>query len=131
MYKVVLVDDERLIVEGLSRVVTWHELGGEVAGCAIDGREGLALIRQIRPDIVLTDIRMPNMDGLTMLAAGGGMLGLGLFRRGQQRRFPRYLAFINQRRAVSFREIASAMGLSRRKVIRDLERMLDQGLLNK
>ena len=69
MYKVVLVDDERLIVEGLSRVVKWHELGCEVAGCAIDGREGLALIRQIRPDIVLTDIRMPNMDGLTMLAA--------------------------------------------------------------
>lgn len=69
--------------------------------------------------------------GLTMLTAGGGMLGLGLFRRAQQRRFPRYLAFINNRRAVSFREIASAMGLSRRKVIRDLEKMLDDGLLPK
>lgn len=69
--------------------------------------------------------------GLTMLAAGGGMLGLGLFRRAQQRRFPRYLAFINNRRAVSFREIASAMGVSRRKVIRDLEKMLDDGLLPK
>jgi len=69
MYRVVLVDDERLIVEGLTRVVKWRELGCEVIGSASDGREGLALIRREKPDIVLTDIRMPNMDGLTMLAA--------------------------------------------------------------
>lgn len=70
-------------------------------------------------------------SNLTVAAAGGGLLGLGLLRRNRQRRFPRYLAFINSRRAVSFREIASAMGLSERKVIRDLENMLDQGLLPK
>lgn len=69
MYRVVLVDDERLIVEGLTRVVKWNELGCEVVGSASDGREGLALIQREKPDIVLTDIRMPNMDGLTMLAA--------------------------------------------------------------
>ena len=69
MYKVVLVDDERLIVCGLSSVIPWAELGCEVAGTACDGAGGLALIRQLKPDIVLTDIRMPNMDGLTMLAA--------------------------------------------------------------
>ena len=65
MYRVVLVDDERLIVRGLSSVVPWEELGCEVAGTAYDGDTGLELIRQIRPDIVLTDIRMPNMDGLS------------------------------------------------------------------
>ena len=69
MYGVVLVDDERLIIRGLSTVVPWEELGCRVAGTASDGRQGLALIRETRPDIVLTDIRMPNMDGLTMLAA--------------------------------------------------------------
>ncbi len=69
MYRVILVDDERLIVRGLSTVVPWAELGCEVAGTAHDGAAGLELIRSLRPDIVLTDIRMPNMDGLTMLAA--------------------------------------------------------------
>jgi len=69
MYRVVLVDDERLILRGLSTVVPWAELGCEVAGTAHDGADGLEQIRKLRPDIVLTDIRMPNMDGLTMLAA--------------------------------------------------------------
>ena len=69
MYRVILVDDERLIIRGLSTVVPWAELGCEVAGTAYDGVSGLELIRRLRPDIVMTDIRMPNMDGLTMLAA--------------------------------------------------------------
>ncbi len=69
MYRVVLVDDERLIIRGLSSVVPWEELGCRVVGSAYDGESGLALIRRERPDMVLTDIRMPNMDGLTMLAA--------------------------------------------------------------
>ena len=59
MYRVILVDDERLILRGLSTVVPWAELGCEVAGTAHDGADGLELIRKIRPDIVLTDIRMP------------------------------------------------------------------------
>ena len=69
MYRVVLVDDERLILEGLSRVIAWGEMGCTVVGTASDGQEGLALIRREQPHMVLTDIRMPNMDGLTMLAA--------------------------------------------------------------
>ena len=69
MYRVILVDDERLIIRGLSTVIPWAELGCEVAGTAYDGVSGLELIRSVHPDIVLTDIRMPNMDGLTMLAA--------------------------------------------------------------
>lgn len=69
MYRVILVDDEQLILEGLSKVVKWAAYGCEVVGTARDGREGLDLIRQEKPDIVISDIRMPNMDGLTMLAA--------------------------------------------------------------
>jgi len=69
MYRVVLVDDERIILEGLSRVVPWEKLGCEVSGTASNGREGLELIRRVQPHILMTDIRMPNMDGLTMVAA--------------------------------------------------------------
>ncbi len=68
-YRVVLVDDERLIIKGLSTVVPWEELGCCVSGVAYDGVSALSLIRRLQPDMVLTDIRMPNMDGLTMLAA--------------------------------------------------------------
>lgn len=69
MYRVILVDDDDMIIKGLERVFPWSEYGCEVVGTARDGREGLALIRQKRPDILLSDIRMPNMDGLTMIAA--------------------------------------------------------------
>ena len=55
MYRVVLVDDERLIIRGLSTVIPWAELGCEIAGTAHDGVSGLELIRSIRPDIVLTE----------------------------------------------------------------------------
>ena len=69
MYRVVIVDDDLLIVKGLSSVVPWERLNCEVAGTASDGESGLRLIRECRPDVLLTDIRMPNVDGLTMAAA--------------------------------------------------------------
>ena len=71
MYRVVLVDDEALILRGLSTVIPWKEMGCEVVGTATNGQAGLELIRRLKPDILFTDIRMPNMDGLTMLAALG------------------------------------------------------------
>ena len=69
MYTVVLVDDEQMILQGLMRVLLWEEYGCRVAGTASDGVEGTALIRKLRPDILFTDIRMPNRDGLSMIAA--------------------------------------------------------------
>ena len=68
MYRVVLIDDERIIVEGLRKVVRWEEYNCGVAGTANNAASGAALIRQLRPHIVFTDIRMPDQDGLTMLA---------------------------------------------------------------
>ena len=68
MYRVVIIDDEEIIVEGLRRVVDWAKYGCEVAATASDAEGGAAIIREIRPDIVFTDIKMPNQDGLTMLA---------------------------------------------------------------
>lgn len=69
MYKVVIIDDEPIIVEGLSRSIRWDTFECEVVGTAYSGEEGLDLIRQIKPNIVFSDIQMPNMDGLTMIAA--------------------------------------------------------------
>lgn len=69
MYKVVIIDDEPIIVKGLTKLVPWQNYDCEVAGSASDGEEGLELIRSMRPDIVFSDIYMPKMDGLLMAAA--------------------------------------------------------------
>lgn len=69
MYRVVLVDDEQIIVQGLQRAFPWGEYGCEVVGVATEGVEGVSVIRKARPNILLTDIRMPNMDGLQMVAS--------------------------------------------------------------
>ena len=68
MYRVVLIDDENIIVEGLRRVIKWADYGCQVVGTASDAAEGAELIRKLQPHIVFTDIRMPGVDGLTMLA---------------------------------------------------------------
>ena len=68
MYSVLLIDDEPLILEGLRKVTPWAEYGCEVVATAEDAAAGAALIREKRPDILFTDIRMPGVDGLTMLA---------------------------------------------------------------
>ena len=67
MYRVVLIDDESIIVEGLRRVIKWADYGCEVVGTAGDAAEGAELIRQLRPHILFTDTRMPGEDGLSML----------------------------------------------------------------
>ena len=69
MYQVFLVDDEALIVEGLKKVVDWAKYGCVVCGTATDGKTGLEEIRRLKPDILFTDICMPEMDGLAMIAA--------------------------------------------------------------
>jgi len=67
MYKVVLVDDEELIIEGMKQLTDWHQLGCEIAGIAYDGDEALDIINEVEPDILITDIRMPAMNGLKMI----------------------------------------------------------------
>lgn len=69
LLKVVLVDDEQIILNGLQKVIDWKNYGCEVVGTASDGKSGLNLVRTLKPDILFTDIRMPNMDGMAMLAA--------------------------------------------------------------
>ncbi len=67
MKKVILVDDEPGVVDGLSILINWADYGFEIAGTAEDGSEALKLIKDMTPDLVVTDIRMPGMDGLELI----------------------------------------------------------------
>lgn len=69
MYKVVLIDDEPIIVEGLCRGIMWEKWNCKVVATAHDGLEGKKIIESVNPDIVFMDICMPEMNGLAMIAA--------------------------------------------------------------
>lgn len=64
--KVFLVEDESVIREGLRDNIPWQQYGFEFVGEAADGEMALPLIRKEKPDIVITDIKMPFMDGLSL-----------------------------------------------------------------
>jgi len=66
MKKVFLVDDEIIIREGISKSIDWEKEGYEYCGDAPDGEMALPLIEACQPDIVITDIEMPFMDGLEL-----------------------------------------------------------------
>jgi two-component system, response regulator YesN len=68
MYKVVIIDDEPIIVEGISRMVPWDKFSCQIVATACDGVEGTEIIRKQLPDIIFSDIAMPGMDGLSMVA---------------------------------------------------------------
>ncbi|GAF65413.1 putative response regulator [Bacillus sp. TS-2] len=67
MFNVLLVDDERTILEGISMIVNWEKCGVRLTGTASNGIEALELIQQKNPDIVISDIAMPGMDGISLL----------------------------------------------------------------
>ena len=68
MFKVLLVDDEPVILSGLKSLINWEELGMVVAGDVSSGADALRLLERERFDIMLTDVRMPGMDGLELIA---------------------------------------------------------------
>ena len=65
-YRVLLADDEEEIRAGISRKIDWSGLGFALVGEAENGAEALELSEQLKPDVVLTDIKMPFMDGLEL-----------------------------------------------------------------
>lgn len=68
LYKMILVDDEEDVRISIEKKVDWNALGFEVVGSASNGEEALELAEQQHVDVVLTDIKMPFMDGLTLCA---------------------------------------------------------------
>lgn len=67
MYKLIIVEDEEIIRKGLVHTIDWLSMGFTVIAEAENGEEGLEMINKFDPDLVITDIRMPFMDGLEML----------------------------------------------------------------
>lgn len=70
MYKALIVDDESWVAESLKDLVEWEKYGFEVVGLATGGVEALEAMREKRPDVVFTDIRMPEINGLELIRRG-------------------------------------------------------------
>lgn len=67
MFKVMIIDDEPIIRKGIKNILNWEQFGCKICAEASDGEEGISLIKKYMPDILITDIRMPEVDGLTMI----------------------------------------------------------------
>lgn len=69
MYKVIFLDDEAITLQLLEHAIDWQKFPITLCGTATDGDEGLELFQKVEPDIVITDIRMPHMDGIAFTRA--------------------------------------------------------------
>ncbi|SFF07923.1 two-component system, response regulator YesN [Paenibacillus catalpae] len=76
MYKAIVVDDEPYMLEAWETLIDWQAFGYQLCGTARDGEEALALIKENNPDLVMTDIQMPVLDGLGLVRVMKEELGL-------------------------------------------------------
>ncbi|GAA4073698.1 response regulator transcription factor [Amphibacillus indicireducens] len=67
MYKVLLIDDEPIIRDGMKQIIDWEQYGFTICGDSANGRDGLELIRTLKPDLAFVDIRMSGMSGIELV----------------------------------------------------------------
>ena len=67
MYSILIVDDEPIVKIALRSILPWEEHGFFICGTASNGLEALSLIEKHRPDVIITDLKMPGMDGLELI----------------------------------------------------------------
>lgn len=67
MYRVLIVDDESIVRMGIRDLIEWEDEGFEVCGEGKDGRDGLAKVLALQPDLVLVDIKMPGLSGIDLI----------------------------------------------------------------
>lgn len=68
-YRVVIIDDEAWTRDTLKRIGKWRQLGFQIVGEAADGISGLECIKELRPHLIITDMKMPGLDGAQLLQA--------------------------------------------------------------
>ena len=67
LYKLALVDDEDWILDGLQNAIEWDKIGFQIAGAFTNGRDALEALLENPPDAILTDIKMPMQDGISLV----------------------------------------------------------------
>ena len=71
MLKVLIVEDEQYIAQGLSMLIDWESCGYEIAGTVYNGQDAIDFLQDTQVDLILSDIKMPVMDGITLLKESG------------------------------------------------------------
>lgn len=66
MYKLIFADDERIVREGIQKIIDWEQCGFTVTGFCENGMEVLELVEAECPDVIITDIKMPVLDGIEL-----------------------------------------------------------------
>lgn len=122
MYTVAVIDDNRIAVQAIVQSTDWELLGCQVVGTAFNGVEGLKLLTEEKPDIVITDIRMPGYNGLEMIRE---MLNMGL--KSQFIVISGYNEFEYARQAI---RLGVADYLSKPVMVQDLEAALKKIILS-
>ena len=67
MYSILIIDDEPIVKIALRSILPWEEHGFFICGTASNGLEAVPLIEKHHPDIIITDLKMPEMDGLELI----------------------------------------------------------------
>lgn len=65
-YTILLVDDEEEVMQGMMKRMDWDSLGFSIIGYASNGVKAFEMVEEFQPDVIMTDIKMPYMDGLEL-----------------------------------------------------------------
>ncbi|OMF29417.1 hypothetical protein BK133_17945 [Paenibacillus sp. FSL H8-0548] len=120
MIRIILADDEPIIIKGLRKLIDWESFGMEIVGQAYDGLELMQLIEELSPELVISDISMPHRTGIDII------------KEIKQRAMPVHVIFISAYQEFSYARDAVAFGaidyLVKPVVKQQLESVLDKAI---
>ncbi|WP_138752305.1 response regulator [Paenibacillus sinopodophylli] len=120
MIRIILADDEPIIIKGLRKLIQWESFGMEIVGQAYDGNELMQLIEELHPDLIISDISMPHRTGIDII------------KEIKQRGLPVHVIFVSAYQEFSYARDAVAYGaidyLVKPVVKQQLESVLDKAI---